>query len=214
MKSLQGARDPLLLIRMEIDQSSSDELTAYLHGASRDGTFNRQHRTWRIAQRDHRWLRLLQRALNRLGTRSWIYREGRDRHVWVLETTWDFVLGPCSSSRMRAAFCRGYFDAEGGIPRRQTDRFYVQISQKNRSDLARLGETLNRIGVPTGILHHPSKRVDPDYWRISIPARGWGAFARIISSWHPIKRRIFEQRFGILAEYNLIRHRAKKFPGG
>ncbi len=72
-------------VRVEIDRASSGEICAYLHGASRDGTFNRLHRTLRICQADVRWLRVLERLLERLGKRSWTYREGT-RNVWVGRT--------------------------------------------------------------------------------------------------------------------------------
>jgi hypothetical protein len=62
-------------IKAEIDRASTGKICAYLRGASRDGTFNRLHRTLRICQADVRWLRVLQRLLERLGKRSWMYRE-------------------------------------------------------------------------------------------------------------------------------------------
>lgn len=47
-------------IGAEIDRATSGEIRAYLGGASRDGTFNRLHRTLRICQADVRWLRVLE----------------------------------------------------------------------------------------------------------------------------------------------------------
>ncbi len=74
-------------IESEIRAASPSELQAYLQGASRDGTLSRLHRTLRIAQADVPWLHLLQSLLSGLGRKSWIYREGRRRDVWVIETT-------------------------------------------------------------------------------------------------------------------------------
>src|SRR3972149_5843307 len=113
-------------IEAEIDRASSGEIYAYLQGASRDGTFNRLHKTLRICQADIRWLRIREGLLGRLGKRSWIYREGT-RNVWVIETTWC----PESPETIRtggeaAAFVRGYFDAEGGGPAVARDRLCVQ----------------------------------------------------------------------------------------
>ncbi len=59
----------------------------------------------------------LQVLFLKLGSRSWIYREGT-RNVWVVETTCRLDRGMTMREvRERAAFARGYFDAEGGIPR-------------------------------------------------------------------------------------------------
>jgi len=47
-------------IELETDRATSGEVSAYLQGATRDGTFNRLHRTLRISQADARWLRVLE----------------------------------------------------------------------------------------------------------------------------------------------------------
>ncbi len=112
-------------LHAELLKADARETRAYLLGALRDGTFNRFHGTIRISQSDRRWLEGLRELFSKLGSRSWIYREGK-RSVWVVETTHrldgeDEIFG----SKERAAFVRGYFDAEGGIPRKREDRFYV-----------------------------------------------------------------------------------------
>jgi len=113
-------------IGLEIARATSGEIHAYLQGASRDGTFNRLHKTLRICQADVRWLWVLESLLARLGRRSWIYREG-GRRVWVIETTWRPEFPATVRGRGEvAAFARGYFDAEGGVPANAHDRFYVQ----------------------------------------------------------------------------------------
>ena len=178
----------------EIKASTLEELTAYLSGAARDGTFSRRHNTWRLSQRSEEWLRDIRAILNRLGAKGWIYRESQ-RSVWTLETTFD--LAPFSypkSSRTRRAFARGYFDAEGGVPREKTARFYVQFCQKNLADLAVVHSSLEKEGISCGRLHNPSMRVDPEYWRFFVRAGSHNAFMTNVSSWHPIKRLIIERR--------------------
>lgn len=122
--SLQGDAIPES-IRAEVERATDTEIVAYLGGASRDGTFNPLHKTLRISQADVRWLEVLKRLLRRVGKRSWTYREGT-RNVWVIETTWRpqtaRVLQTPGDS---AAFVRGYFDAEGGVPANARARFYV-----------------------------------------------------------------------------------------
>ena len=181
-------------LRAEAVGASPQEVRAYLLGASRDGTFNRLHKTLRISQADARWLQILQVLFAKLGSRSWTYREGK-RDVWVIETTCRLDQSSSPSSDLeRASFARGYFDAEGGIPRNQRDRFYVQFGQKDRVDLEKLRNILVQLGLDCGSLHNPSARIDPDYWRFSVLTRSHRTFLTRISSWHPRKRRILKAR--------------------
>ena len=92
------------------------------------------------------------------------------------------------------AFVAGYFDAEGGIPHDPQARFYVQFVQKDRRDLTVVRETPEGLGVTCGVLHVPSKRVDPDYWRFFVRSCGFDRFLEVIRPWHPAKRLRFEDR--------------------
>ncbi|MGH2701782.1 MAG: LAGLIDADG family homing endonuclease [Actinomycetota bacterium] len=125
-------------ILSEVAAAGAPELVAYAMGALRDGTFSGIHRTWRLAQAHVAWLEVVQVILLGVGANSWIYREGGRRSVWVLETCFrpdglrpDFLV-PAAVDR---AYARGYFDAEGGIPRDPTSRFYVQLTQKDHEIL-------------------------------------------------------------------------------
>ena len=181
-------------INAEIDRASSGEICAYLQGASRDGTFNRLHKTLRICQADVRWLGVLERLLERLAKRNWMYREGT-RNVWVIETTWR----PDSPETIRtrgeaAAFVRGYFDAEGGVPGDARDRFYVQFVQKNHADSVRTRDLLGLLDVQCGRIHNPSVRRDPGYWRFYVLTASHMQFVQTVGSWHPRKRTLLEER--------------------
>jgi hypothetical protein len=139
---------------------------AYLQGALGDATFNRLHKTHRFSQKDVRWLNLLKDLLAATGQRSWIYKEGRDRSLYVLETTAKFLnlrFDPdeLKSKRDKIAYVQGYFDAEGGIPRNSQDRFYVQSCQKNRTSLEKVKSVLEEIGIGCGKIHNPSAKIDP-----------------------------------------------------
>jgi LAGLIDADG-like domain len=171
-------------------------LDSYLRGATRDATFNRLHRTTRFAQRDRDWLEVVQASLTRLYRKSWRYREGR-RTVWVVETSGEFESLPRSGAEPEevAAWARGYFDAEGGLPRDANARFYIQICQKNLEDLVVLWRSLESLGIESGRLHNPSPLVDPHYWRFFIRSRSREKFARLIGSWHPAKRLVFDSRY-------------------
>jgi hypothetical protein len=165
-----------------------------LQGALRDGTFNKTHGTVRISQGDWRWLLVLQELFLKLGSRSWIYREG-SREVWVIESTCRLEWRPVvSSDREAAAFARGYFDAEGGVPRKIEDRFYIQLVQKDREDLERVWRYLERLGIRCGRIHNPSSRVDPNYWRFYVLGSSHEDFICRVGSWHPRKRPLLEWR--------------------
>jgi hypothetical protein len=182
-------------IEREICASSHAALRAYLHGASRDGTFNRLHGTWRISQSDERWLQVLRAQVVRLGRKAWIYREST-RRVWTVETKLDLSQPAAYGSRAeRIAFARGYFDADGGVPREPSARFYVQFVQKDWADLSRLREVLVGEGLVCGGLHNPSRRVDPDFWRFYVGAASQRSFASVVGSWHPRKRAILDARY-------------------
>jgi hypothetical protein len=97
-------------------------LEAYLQGALHDATYSRTHRTHRFGQADRGWLEILQSALEQLGHRSWSYREGRERNYWVVETTAPFLSVRYQARTLVGTlegldYVRGYFDAEGGMPR-------------------------------------------------------------------------------------------------
>jgi len=66
------------------------QIKAYLLGALHDGTFNKNKR-FRISQIGTDWLKVLQGLFQKLGYNSWIYKEGKYRKVYVLETLADFL---------------------------------------------------------------------------------------------------------------------------
>src|SRR5438874_1754715 len=92
------------------------------------------------------------------------------------------------------AYARGYFDAEGGIPRDPGARFYIQFVQKNRPDIEQLRNLLIEAGIRCGQLHNPSRLVDPDMWRFYVRSESHDDFVNRVSSWHPRKRYLFEVR--------------------
>jgi hypothetical protein len=161
---MTGKRAPAALTMMtignELDSASREELRSYLAGASRDGTINRAHGTLRIAQADIAWLHVLQDVLKRLGHRSWIYRERSTVHV--IETCFRVDRSPAlTDDPARSAFARGYFDAEGGLPRQLGARAYIQFVQKDLADLNLVRCAVVNLGVVCGRIHNPSWRVDP-----------------------------------------------------
>jgi hypothetical protein len=94
-------------------------------------------------------------------------------------------------------YIKGFFDAEGGIPKRKNDRFYIQLTQKNKEKLVWIKKTLKDLKVSTGKIHNPSKRVDPNYWRLYVLTKSQPIFMEKIGSWHPRKAKIFRDRMKI-----------------
>jgi hypothetical protein len=174
-------------------------LEAYLQGALCDGTHSALHHTHRIGQSDPAWLSVLATILERLGWRSWTYREGRDRQFWVLETTATFLDVDYDASSLVGTpvgldYVRGYFDADGGMPRSECSRLYLQFTQKDRESLEVLTEILESWGIACGRIHNPSVAVDPDYWRVYVRSGSHERFLTLVGSWHPRKHQQMELR--------------------
>jgi len=159
---------------------------AYLLGAMHDGTV--RPRTLRISQREEAYVRFLRDLIIGLGRRAWTYRDGKSRHVYVVEFSRSLLngvkLGPL---RAWLDYARGYFDAEGGLPQFATGEPYLYFAQKNRKDLEALHDILCKIGITCGKIHNPSRRIDPAYWRFYVSRGSIPRFARYVGSWHPRK---------------------------
>lgn len=177
-------------------------LHAYLQGAIHDGTFSRRHRSWRIAQSNITWLELLRQLLAELGHRGWIYREGKNRSVSVLETTAKFLSAEFDPLTMpscdeQLAYVRGVFDAEGGFPRSASHWLYIQFGLINRPRLIAIRSLLEANGIECGVIHVPSKRAQPDYYRFYVCRSSHQAFMVKVGSWHPRKAALIAQRMKI-----------------
>lgn len=167
---------------------------AYLFGALHDATHSTLHRTVRFGQSDPGWLEGIRLLFEKLGQRSWRYREGSARNLWILETSsrWTSERDEFTTVEERLAYARGYFDTEGGIPHDPGARFYIQLVQKNLSDLASLKWLLEAAGIRCGRLHNPSVQVDSSMWRFYVLAGSHRTFVERVSSWHPRKRRLLD----------------------
>src|SRR5712691_1283873 len=88
---------------------------AYLVGALHDGTV--RERTIRICQREYAYVLFVKRLIEDMGWRAWVYREGKTRNLYVVEFSRAVLEDSAIRSRLeRIDYCRGYFDAEGGVP--------------------------------------------------------------------------------------------------
>lgn len=175
---------------------------AYLLGALHDGTFNKYNQRYRFAQVGTDWLEILKDCLAITGNSSWIYKEGAQRRVYVLETRAEFLdtaFDPMSfaTSEEKKTYLRGFFDADGGIPRSPLARFYIQLVQNDKGKLEKLKILLGEFGIHTGKIHNPSFRVDPDYHRMFVLRDSHEGFFREIGTWHPRKIKVLQRRVKI-----------------
>ena len=199
----QGSRredDPSETIRRA--PFSEGEIKAYFLGALHDGTFSSNKR-FRISQKGTDWLIDLKRLLKLVGYNSWIYKEGKERDdIYVLETLADFLdfkFNPLDFRTKEEKICyvRGFFDAEGGVPKNSKERFYIQLVQKDKGKLEKLKKILSDLEIETGKIHNPSRKVDPDYWRMYILVNSQKVFVEEIGSWHPRKIHTIRERMMI-----------------
>jgi intein-encoded DNA endonuclease-like protein len=177
-------------------------IKAYFHGLLGDATYSRLHNTWRIAQKERAWLEKLQTFLKQLGCKAWIYLEGKNRRVYILETTAKFLSDGFNPANLenqeeKIAYIRGYFDAEGRVPQNSKARFYIQFVQKNKKELQLVQKLLQDLQIESGVIHNPSQKVDPDYWRFFVQAKSYQRFIQRVGSWHPRKAKILQGRMKI-----------------
>lgn len=179
---------------------SEREIKAYFQGALHDATFSSNKR-FRFSQKGKGWLKLLKSLLKKIGYNSWIYKEGKTRSVYVLETLasfLDFKINPLKFETIEEKVCyiKGFFDAEGGIPK-NNKIFYIQLVQSNKRKLRQIKKILEKLEIKTGEIHNPSKRVDPFYWRMYVLSESHKKFVETIGSLHPIKIGILRKRMKI-----------------
>jgi hypothetical protein len=188
-------------LHAELLATSASGAWSYLFGAAHDATVSRRHGTVRFGQADVTWLAVVRSLLSQLGQRAWMYREGSTREFWVLETSarWLAARPELSTTERRRAYARGYFDAEGGIPRSRSARFYIQFVQRDRRDIANLRTMLETEGIVCGKLHRPSRNADHLVWRFYVAAASHRGFVSSVGSWHPRKRSLLAARFGAVA---------------
>lgn len=165
----------------------------YLLGIAHDGT-NRQS-TFRIATKSREFAEFLKNGIQTISVGAWIYKEGKSRNLWIVEFSKKILKNVIIESRKdKIEYIRGYFDAEGGIAKHSSVRFYLYFCQKDKNDLNQVKGYLEELGIMCGVIHNPSKLVDPNYWRFYISAKSYKNFAQIIGSDHPEKVRLLRMK--------------------
>jgi len=151
--------------------------------------------TYRIATKNFNFAKIIREGILKLGSKAWIYKEGKNRNLWIVEFSKILLKEFKIKSKQNIIdYIRGYFDAEGGISQSSKVRFYIYFCQKDKIDLEEVKNFLLELGISCGVIHNPSKKVDPNYWRFFIRSKSYKDFAKIISSDHPVKIRLLEMK--------------------
>jgi intein-encoded DNA endonuclease-like protein len=176
------------------DYTLTPQITkSYLLGILHDATERKT--TYRIATKSLRFARILIKSLKKLGKKSWLYREGKTRHLWIVEFSKSFLKGAeIKTKQDKIDYVRGYFDAEGGIAKSSKVNFYLYLAQKNKTDLLKVKKYLEELGIACGKTHNPSQKADPNYWRFFVRAKSYHDFAGMIFSNHPEKQRYLRMK--------------------
>jgi len=165
----------------------------YLLGVLHDATERRT--TYRIASKSRDFSELLKKGICQFGVRAWIYKEGNKRDLWIVEFSKNLLKGiRIKTRRDKINYIRGYFDSEGGIAKSSSVRYYLYFAQKNKTDLIQVRHFLEELNISCGLIHNPSKKTDPDYWRFFIRAKSYTNFAKMIGSDHPEKRQYLRMK--------------------
>lgn len=159
---------------------------SYLLGLMHDSTTSKY--TYRLCQKSLSFLETIQLGIQKMGSKAWIYKEGKTRNVHILEFARSLLKDTAIASQVdKIDYIRGYFDAEGSVPRNLMARYYIYFCQKDFSDLEQVRNYLLELEIACGKIHVPSKNVDPNYYRFYILCTSWEKFGRLVGSFHSEK---------------------------
>ncbi len=202
-----------------------NEELAYLAGALRDGTVIIRHGydyEVRLAQKSYEWLEFIDGIFKRnFGKGGVIYDEkrGASRLYYVLrifdkklveelvelfniktpQTMWETPhLIKNASIELVIHYVRGFFDAEGGLPRdpAHAKQYYISFDQANLEALTFIRDKLIQLGYrPTRITKTGG------VWQFRLTRRrDIARFRNEIGSWHPEKKKRLDLLYVSLEE--------------
>jgi intein-encoded DNA endonuclease-like protein len=165
----------------------------YLLGVLHDSTERKI--TYRISSKENSYTQFLAKMIKDLNYNAWTYQEGKTRNMYIVEFSKKVMDNVhIRTKKQKIDYIRGYFDAEGSVPKSKKKRFYIYFSQKDKKDLQQLKSYLTDLGIICGKTHNPSQRIDPDYWRFYISCKSYKKFVDIIGSWHPTKSKLLRMK--------------------
>ena len=161
---------------------------AYLHGAIHDGYVYSGKSKGKVAvitQKNRKWLENIKEIIEMNNGKAWIFPQ---RDIHILETKFNHLLQErhLFSRKEKLEYVSGFFDAEGGIPKKFDTRFYVQFVQKNKKELKQVANILEEFGVKCGKLHQYDKK--SKCWRFFIKSNSYIKFIELVNSRHPEKQ--------------------------
>jgi hypothetical protein len=165
---------------------------AYLHGAIHDGYVYSGKSKGKIAvitQKNRKWLENIKGIIEENDGKAWIFPQ---RDIHILETKFTRLLQKreLSGRKEKLEYVSGFFDAEGGIPKKLDARFYVQFVQKSKKELKEVADILEESGIKCGRLHQYDKK--SKCWRFFVKAGSYLKFIELIKSRHPEKQERLE----------------------
>lgn len=187
---------------------------AYLLGAMRDATVDiREGKNYeiKVSQKNMEWLQLIQEIFKKEFGKSgritrhmkgyWILRINGKKFVEEIteisqikipQENWG-TPGRIKQSKQRKiiiSYIRGFFDAEGGLPRKvtKTSQKYIIFSQKNKESLEFIRKKLEEMNIkPTNLTRCGG------VWEFRVTRKkSILEFIRIIGSFHPEKIKKFK----------------------
>ncbi len=161
---------------------------AFLHGAIHDGyvyTGKTKGRIAVITQKNRKWLENIKSIIEDNNGKAWIFPQ-RDIHVLETKFRQFFEEPDLSTAKAKIEYVSGFFDAEGGIPKKLDSRFYIQLVQKDREKLQKIRNILESFGVECGVLHQYDRKKS-GCWRFFVRAKSWLKFIELVRSRHPEK---------------------------
>lgn len=191
-------REPLLRVKLRRghrrDYTRTPQVTkAYIIGILHDAT--QRKTTYRVSQKSEKFVNFVQKGIKDLGGNAWVYKEGKNRSVYIVEFSKSFLKDvKIESEKEKTDYIRGYFDTDGAVAKNNKVRYYIYFCQKDFYDLSVIRNYLIDQGIDCGVIHNPSKKVDPFYWRFFIKARSYNDFAEKIGSWHPEKSKFLRMK--------------------
>ena len=166
---------------------------AYIIGILHDAT--QRKTTYRVSQKSEKFVKFVQNGIKDLGGNAWIYKEGNNRNVYIVEFSKSFLKDvKIESEKEKTDYIRGYFDTDGAVAKNDKTRYYIYFCQKNFNDLSNVRNYLINQGIDCGVIHNPSRNVDPFYWRFFIKAKSYNDFAEKVGSWHPEKSKFLRMK--------------------
>ena len=123
----QGYSHERSRVGLRRDYTPTPQITkAYLLGLLHDATSRKN--AYRISTKSKLFAELIQQGIKDLGRKAWIYKEGKDRNLWIIEFSKSLIKDfQVSNKEEKLDYIRGFFDGVGGGAKSENVRFYIYL---------------------------------------------------------------------------------------